>query len=360
MYKRGDSWYSDFWYESKRYVKSWGQISKTVAKEKEAKFKTEVYEGKHAKKSKRILFETLAEKYIEYAELNKKPKTARRNKSSLSMLMPYFKGKLICNINSFMAEQFKKARKDDGKKPATINRDIDVLRNMMKKAVQWGYLSQNSLSGVKHLRENNEKMWVLTDEEEQKLLDECDKRPQRKAAKYLRDLVTVGLYSGMREDEIFNLKKDNVKLKERYIIVTDTKTEDRHVPINDTLYSVLERRLKDDTSDYVFYNSQKGKLTQLTNAFWFAIKEAGLIRYEGDEKIRFRFHDLRHTFGSRLGMAHTDLKTIMEIMGHKTHKMAMRYQHPTPDHKLNAVRLLDTLQKSEENVINLKLKNKLS
>ena len=55
----------------------------------------------------------------------------------------------------------------------------------------------------------------------------------------------------------------------------------------------------------------------------------------------FRFHDLRHTFGSRLGMAGTDLKTIMEIMGHKTHVMAMWYQHPSPDHKLKAVRNLD-------------------
>jgi hypothetical protein len=37
-----------------------------------------------------------------------------------------------------------------------------------------------------------------------------------------------------------------------------------------------------------------------------------------------------------------DTKTIMEIMGHKTHKMAMRYQHPAPEHKLNAVKFLDS------------------
>jgi hypothetical protein len=40
-------------------------------------------------------------------------------------------------------------------------------------------------------------------------------------------------------------------------------------------------------------------------------------------------------------MAGVDLKTIMEIMGHKTHRIAMRYQHPVPDHKLNAVKILD-------------------
>ena len=37
----------------------------------------------------------------------------------------------------------------------------------------------------------------------------------------------------------------------------------------------------------------------------------------------------------------------MEIMGHKTHVMAMRYQHPAPDHKLEAVKRLDNLQNSK-------------
>ena len=64
------------------------------------------------------------------------------------------------------------------------------------------------------------------------------------------------------------------------------------------------------------------------------MKKAGLERWATDKdgkkkKVRFRFHDLRHTFGSRLGMAGVDLKTIMEIMGHKSAKVAMRYQHPT-------------------------------
>ena len=73
------------------------------------------------------------------------------------------------------------------------------------------------------------------------------------------------------------------------------------------------------------------------------MKEAGLVRVDAEtgKTIRFRFHDCRHTFGSRLGMAGTDLKTIMEIMGHLTTRVSMRYQHPTPDHKLKAVKFLD-------------------
>ena len=78
-------------------------------------------------------------------------------------------------------------------------------------------------------------------------------------------------------------------------------------------------------------------------AFWFAVKKAGLVRIDAKtgEEVRFRYHDCRHTFGSRLGMAGKDLKTIMEIMGHKSTKVAMRYQHPAPEHKLETVRILD-------------------
>lgn len=340
MYKTNNSWYSDFWHEGKRHRKSWGPISKTMAKEKEGLWRADIRKG-IIKKSRKIRFETLAEKYEKFAELNKKPSTARRNKSSLNMLRPHFKGKLIGSINSWMAEKYKSDRIKGGSKPATVNRDIDVLRNMMKKAVEWGCLYVNPLVGVKHLKENNEKMWVLTDEEEEMLLNECHNRPQRRKKKYLKDLVHFALNTGMRQGEIFNLKKLHLKIRKRYVTVVDSKnSERRNVPLNDTALEIARRRLKASGSDYLFCNSRDRKLTQLTNAFWTAVKESGLIRYEGKEKIRFRFHDCRHTFGSRLGMDGTDLKTIMEIMGHKTHKMAMRYQHPAPDHKLAAVQNL--------------------
>jgi integrase len=117
------------------------------------------------------------------------------------------------------------------------------------------------------------------------------------------------------------------------------------VPLNDTARGILERRLAND-SEFLFCNLRNGKLNLLTNAFWQAVKNAGLKRLETtadgkQKKVRFRFHDCRHTFGSRLGMAGVDLKTIMEILGHRSIKVALRYQHPAPSHKLQAVKILD-------------------
>jgi site-specific recombinase XerD len=52
------------------------------------------------------------------------------------------------------------------------------------------------------------------------------------------------------------------------------------------------------------------------------------------------WHTLRHTFASRLVMAGVDLKTVQELMGHKTIAMTARYAHLSPEHKLSALERL--------------------
>jgi hypothetical protein len=54
----------------------------------------------------------------------------------------------------------------------------------------------------------------------------------------------------------------------------------------------------------------------------------------------FRWHDLRHTFASRLVMAGVDLRTVQQLMGHKTISMTVRYAHLAPEHQLAAVQKL--------------------
>jgi integrase len=365
MYKRGKSWISDFWFDGVRYKRSWGRVSKTLAAQKERDYRGRIERGELLirKSPKLMTFDDFAEEYLEYAQANKRDSSARRNVTSINMLKKHFKGMPLRSIHPVSIEQYKLKRQAgeiEGKKkrgsvsPATINRDLDTLRNMLGKAVKWGYLISNPGAGVSRLSERTEKDWILSPEDEKKLLQAAETRPQKK--KYLKDLVLFALYSGMRQGEIFALKKFQINLKNRYILVADSKThEGRKVPINDTLAVVIRRRLKDKSSEYLFCNHQGKRLTVLTNAFWEAVRKSGLTRLDSrdgkTEEVRFRFHDLRHTFGSRLGMAGADLKTIMEIMGHRTERVALRYQHPTPSHKLAAVRALDHKPEASDNVV---------
>jgi site-specific recombinase XerD len=73
-----------------------------------------------------------------------------------------------------------------------------------------------------------------------------------------------------------------------------------------------------------------------THTFLKAVKRAGIPRC--------RFHDLRHTFATRLVLAGVDLATVKELMGHASISTTMRYAHPSPPHKREAVGRLDPHQ----------------
>ncbi len=69
---------------------------------------------------------------------------------------------------------------------------------------------------------------------------------------------------------------------------------------------------------------------------------AGAVRRSGTRSCRF--HDLRHTFATRLVLAGVDLATVMQLMGHASISTTMKYAHPSPPHKREAVARLDVNQ----------------
>ena len=75
-------------------------------------------------------------------------------------------------------------------------------------------------------------------------------------------------------------------------------------------------------------------MTTIKNSHPKAVRSAQI-------KPRFRLYDLRHTFGSRSAMAGVDLASLKELMGHSNISITMRYVHPTPEHKQEAVRKLE-------------------
>ncbi len=110
----------------------------------------------------------------------------------------------------------------------------------------------------------------------------------------------------------------------------------RHVPLNDSAlaaFRVVEKYK--NGSPYVFLDQDGSRLN--SPRFWFSsVVEASKL--EG-----FTWHCLRHTFASRLVMAGVDLRTVQDLMGHRTIQMTVRYSHLAPQHRLSAVqRLCDT------------------
>jgi integrase len=307
-----------------------GKVAKSVAEEKLAIRRSEIIRGEWKPKKVHSPFDKFKEQYLEWSKGNKKPKSSLRDESSLKHLSRFFGGKALSEISSFMVEKYKLTRKEEGAKPATINRELGCLRHIFNMAIKWKKAQSNPVREVKFLKEPKEKDRILTEEEEPRLLEAV--RTGHKA-KHLEAIILTALNTGMRKGEILNLKWSNVDFKNGVITVEKTKNDDiRKIPMNQKLTEILEGVKKVSKSDYVFSENGKPYLDVKTG-WWTVLEKAGIEN--------FTFHGLRHTFGSRLGMAGVDLRTIQELMGHKDIKMTMRYSHPTPEHKRKAVETLD-------------------
>jgi integrase len=120
-----------------------------------------------------------------------------------------------------------------------------------------------------------------------------------------------------------------------YLITLLPKTKNgktRHIPLNAVALAAFEtlHSKRQPKEQAVFPSNRGGDHVQGARG-WFkdAVDRAGLLN--------FTWHDLRHTFASRLVMAGVDLRTVGELMGHSTAQMTMRYAHLAPEHKASAV-----------------------
>jgi hypothetical protein len=180
------------------------------------------------------------------------------------------------------------------------------------------------------VKENNQRVRYLTDEEEPRLHHEMGNEEWPK--------VAVAMNTGLRQGNQFHLRWTEVHFDTGMITVKRSKAgEAYHVPMNDEVRAILRALPSRLRSEWVF-PSETGETpldakNYLHRVFLPALKRA---RIQG-----FRWHDLRHTFASRLVMAGVDLRTIQELMGHKTIAMTLRYAHLSPAHRLDAVQRLN-------------------
>lgn len=228
--------------------------------------------------------------------------------------------------------------------------------------MKWQLLAKNPLSDVKDLREDNRGVVrYLSPEEERRLRAALVARDARRQARrdtanawrrargyaewpadtpdHLMPLVITGLNTGLRKGELFNLRWPDVDLVGAQLTVRGDGAKSgqtRHVPLNTEAAAVLQSwRTSTTADDYVFpgrADSGDGRLDNVKKG-WLALVNAAKLE-------AFRFHDLRHTFASKLVMAGVDLNTVRELLGHADLTMTLRYAHLAPEHKAAAVEKL--------------------
>jgi len=308
IYKREIIWYIDYYVHGKRIRERVGpnkRLAETVLKKREI----EIAENKFLDIRKRIKirFKDIASTYLKtYSEPNKK--SARRDAISIRHLNSCFGDQLLDQIAAEDIEMYKVKRKEKVSS-ATVNREIACLKHIFTKAIEWGKVSESPTKRVKLFRENNKRIRYLENEEIPRLCGACPD--------WLKPVVLVALNTGMRKGEILNLKWRDIDFRKRIVYITNSKVGYREIPLNDLLYKVLLRVSKNKEIPYIFCHKNGKPLKDIRRSFSLALERA--------EIEDFRFHDLRHTFASHLVMAGIDLKTVQELLGHKTIEMTLRY-----------------------------------
>jgi integrase len=274
----------------------------------------------------------LLERYLrEHSAPNKAPTTHRCDQSRAQRLIRTFGDLTLKEIRPSLLAAYKATRRAEGAAAKTINHDLTLLGHAFQFAVkEWEWVAENPVQKVSKEKVRNLIERWLTAEEERRLL--------AASPGWLQEIILFAINTGFRQSEILNLQWGQVDLFRRTITLLEQKNGGRDtLPVNATTLDVLKARanVRSRTTDYVFYNGAGNRrdARDLLRAFYPAMKQADVRR--------FRFHDLRHTFATRLVQAGADIYTVQKLGRWKTISMVQRYAHHHSESLRAGIEILD-------------------
>ena len=282
-------------------------------------------------------FKDLADMYLEnYAKSNKRSWQDDKYRIDAHM-NPFFGSYELQKVTPLLIEKYRAERLKAGVSRSTVNREITIMKKMFNLAIDWSLTDKNPIVKVKLFSEKDTMKERILTEEEVRLMAE--------SPEYLKPILIVALNSGMRRGEVLNLKWKQIDISKKLIRVENTKSgKNRVIPVNEYLYQVLlKAKCENGKSRFVFPNPETElPYTEVKKSFKSACERAGI-----DD---LRFHDLRHTFATRLLESGVDLITVRDLLGHFSVRVTQRYTHSSQEQKKVAVELLTqkSLKKAEK------------
>lgn len=304
------------------------KVKDRIEREAERKAKLEADEAKraaeHAERN-RLTFAQFSKLFLEQWASKRASKETWFDHMTRQLVREFGPMRLD-EIDALRIEQWLTRRAQDVK-ATTANHGLRFLKNMLARAKKWGYLETNPAEGIRQLDEEPPGEHYLDQEQSDRLV--------AGAPPHLKPIIRLALLTGMRRGELLALRWDQVDLAGRQVTVISRKgrkVRTRFVALNDDAVRVLERVPKHTKHDRVF--TYRGKPVASVKRSWeIARSRAGLPDA--------RFHDLRHTWASRLVMKGVDLYTLMDLGGWSTVAMVQRYARFTPARRIEVAQLLN-------------------
>lgn len=312
----------------------------------ETRIRQDIFDRKYNKASASARFSDFVDKaFLPWARENKR--SHKDDEQRALRLKEFFGQKVLRDITPMLIEKFKsELRKSDSKykrtfAPSTVNRYLQVLSRILSMAYENGFVDANPMSRVKRLKEPEPRERYLNqyaNDEEERLM-----KALAVYGEHLVALAELALEVGMRLGELLKAIWGYVDEANQLISIPQTKNDKpRVVPLTKRALEIL-RRLRQDAPDdeHIFDPVRTGRRRrQLMACFEKAVKEAGISD--------FHFHDLRHTFATRLRAANVHAYDIADLLGHSVPEGETRgtrvtrgYAHGVPQRLRDAVNSLE-------------------
>jgi site-specific recombinase XerD len=294
------------------------------------KRKMEAFEGKKLPEKLRrasVLFEDIARDALEYSRREKR--TYDDDLSRMARILGWFRGRAVDSIAPRDIEQRLEEGIEQGWAPSTVNHYRSLLSLCFRLAIRNDKAKENPARATRHRKEDNSRVRYLSAEEETRLR----KVIAEEWPEHMPEL-DLALHTGLRLSEMYGLTWEHVNLPQRMLTIPRSKNgERRYIRVNSVaIAAILALQARGNGFGPVVRNLQGEPLCG--PRYWFerALRTA---RIEG-----FHWHDLRHTFASRLVMAGVNLRAVQDALGHKSIAMTVRYSHLSPDYQLDVLERL--------------------
>jgi len=332
VFKRGKTWWYEFWFAGRRLQESAKTSSKTIAKLAEQKRRRELEEGfnrveDHRDQNIRTIRD-VGKDYLEaYALRNRSATFAEYAVGHVSRLLG---AKMIVDVDEETVLAYQAQRLREKAAPKSINEEVGFLLRLLGER---GELIRAQLRKQKTLKLKGIKpvAKAYSPEEKQLLLEEAGK--SRSPATY--PALMLALNAGMRNGEIRNLQWQQVDLKRQFLTVGRSKTEageGRTIPLNTALLEAMKKhaewcQLRFGRIEPEWYLFPFGQANHLDPTRPITTLKTGWINARDRAGVKGRLHDSRHTLVTELAESGASDQTIMDIAGHVSRQMLKHYSH---------------------------------
>src|SRR5579859_178108 len=347
LYKRGKTWHTHFYVDGVRYRESLKTSDWREAQAAERKLIAAAEAGKIANGRQaiaRMPFCEAAKQFLADRLSRLAALSVRTEKERAKIVNRTFGDVIVSRITPADVQEYIRNRKAKNIANATVNRELDIIRGVLKKAKRWHLFADE----IKPLPLRHSIGRALSYDEKLRLLKVAASRPEWQTAYWA---AVLALNTTMRGCEIKGLHLRDVDLLDKSLTVRRSKTEagERLIPLNaDALSAVLSlyqraRQLGEVQLDhYVFPACEAGHIDPSRPQNSWRTAWRNMRAAAGLPKLRF--HDLRHHAITELAESQASDSTVMSIAGHVSPKMLAHYSHVRVDAKRKALDALASRQ----------------